>query len=260
MSSLSDNIAQMSNEQLMVLYKKTNDQSIKQELTLRYIYLLKIIARQMKGVYASFSEFDDMINEGIIALMSAIDNFDIQKNVKFESYASLRIRGTIIDVARKQDWVSRSVRKSVKQIDAAVSLLHNKLQREPTDDEIAAELNISKARYLKLLADSNLCNILSLNTIMTEQLPEIGMKPVGNSDINTSPEVQIQKKEMSQKLKDAIEGLKENERIVISLYYNEELSIKEIAKVLSLSESRISQIHSKALINLKRILGGYVKS
>ncbi|MEG0019026.1 MAG: FliA/WhiG family RNA polymerase sigma factor [Oscillospiraceae bacterium] len=253
---MTNDIKEMTNEDLMELYGRTKDVKLKQELTMRYVYLVKIIARQMRNVYISFSDIDDMVNEGIIVLMEAIDNFDVTKNAKFETYASLRIRGSVIDVARKQDWVPRSVRKSVKDIDSAVSALYDRLSRYPTDDEVAQYLDIPKEKYIKLLNDSNLCNVLSLNSVMEDSFQECEINPIGRPEYTVSPQAVIENKELGDTLKRAIEGLKPNEKTVISLYYNEELSIKEIAKVLNLSESRISQIHSKALLKLKHTLTG----
>lgn len=253
---MADNIKELTNEDLMVLYQKTRDIQVKQELTMRYVYLIKIIARQMRNVYMSFSDIDDMVNEGVIVLMEAIDNFDYSKNAKFETYASLRIRGSIVDVARKQDWVPRSVRKYVKDIDVAVNILYDRLGRYPTDEEVAEYLEIPQEKYSKILSDSSLCNVLSLNAVMEDTFQESDVKPIGKAEYVSSPQSVIEKKELAGTLKNAIDGLKPNEKTVISLYYNEELSIKEIAKVLDLSESRISQIHSKSLLKLKHILAG----
>ncbi len=252
-------ISDKSNEEVMLLYKDTHDIALKQEITLRYVYLLRIIVRQMKNVYVSFTDADDMINEGVLILMDAIDNFDPTKNVKFETYVSFRIRGAIIDIARKQDWVPRSVRKSIRDIDDAIGKLYNELHRYPTDEEIANRLGITVEKYLKLLSDGSLCNILSLNTLLTESLQEPMLKPVGNSKLAPAPELSLQNKELKALLAEAINDLKPNEKTVISLYYIEEISIKEIAYVLELSESRISQIHSKALLKLRHMLSNYVK-
>lgn len=253
---MTDNIKEIPNESLMVLYKQNKDLALKQELTMRYVYLVKIIARQMRNVYMSFSDIDDIVNEGVIVLMEAIDNYDTSKNAKFETYASLRIRGSIIDVARKQDWVPRSVRKSVKDIDNAVNILYDRLDRYPTDEEVADYLDIPIEKYLKLLGDSDLCNVLSLNAVLEDSFQENDLKPIGKVEYVASPQAVIEKKELADTLKKAIDKLKPNEKTVISLYYNEELSIKEIAKVLNLSDSRISQIHSKALLKMKHTLTG----
>ena len=118
------------NEELLILYKQTNDQKIKQTLVLRYIYIVKNIAMQMRGIYLGFSQIDDIINEGVLAIMTAIDKFDINKHVKFETYISKRIRGMIIDIARKQDWVPRSIRKSAKEIEEAQNILKEKGKAE----------------------------------------------------------------------------------------------------------------------------------
>ena len=119
------------NEELLKLYKETGNLDVKQEIVMRYIYLVKSIALQMRDIYLSFYQVDDIINEGVIAIMSAIDKFDMDKNVKFETYISKRIKGMIIDLARKQDWVPRSARKSIRDIEEAVTTLYNKLGYYP---------------------------------------------------------------------------------------------------------------------------------
>ena len=117
--------SEMTNEELLRKYKETNDLSMKQELVMRYVYIVKSIALQMRDVYLSFAQVDDMINDGVLAIMNALDKFDFEKNVKFETYVSKRIRGMIIDLARRQDWIPRSVRKSAKEIDNATMELYN---------------------------------------------------------------------------------------------------------------------------------------
>lgn len=119
--------SEMTNEELLRKYKETNDLSMKQELVMRYVYIVKSIALQMRDVYLSFAQVDDMINDGVLAIMNALDKFDFEKNVKFETYVSKRIRGMIIDLARRQDWIPRSVRKSAKEIDNATMELYNEL-------------------------------------------------------------------------------------------------------------------------------------
>lgn len=126
-----------SNEELLMEYKLTKDEGIKQEIVLRYIDTIRVIAHQMRDVYISFTQLDDIVNEGVIAVIKAIDKFDLEKNVKFETYISKRIRGLIIDIARKQDWVPRSIRKANKDINTATEALYAKTGRTPTANEVA---------------------------------------------------------------------------------------------------------------------------
>lgn len=238
-------------EELLVEYKKTKDQRIKQELVLRYVYIVKNIAMQMRGVYLSFAQVDDIINEGVVAMMAAIDKFDIEKNVKFETYVSKRIRGLIIDIARRQDWVPRSVRKSAKEIDNATNALFTQLGRFPTDKEIADYLHISLEKYQEDLGKTNLFNLLSLDMLLEDS----GGNKKGNQLLNTNPdfipEEHLETSEFELAMKRGLETLRKNEQMVISLYYKKELSMKEIASILHLSEPRISQIHANAIRKLR---------
>ncbi len=239
------------NEELLNEYLITKDIQIKQEIVLRYSHMVKTVAMQMRGVYVSFAEIDDMINEGIIALMGAVEKFDPSKNVKFESYASLRIRGTIIDIARKQDWVPRNVRKAGKSIDNATTELFAKYGRYPTEKEIADHLGMDLEKYLKLLGETNLYNVLSLDSLLESMQSNIQISSLTEDDEQMLPGLGMESAEMKETLKQAILSLKENEQKVISLYYRKELSMREIAKVLEISEPRVSQIHSSALRKLR---------
>lgn len=256
---LTSELETTSNEELFTIYHATLEQKIKQELVLRYSYIVKTIAIQMRGVYVSFAELDDMINEGIIALMGAIDKFDPSKNVKFESYASLRIRGTIIDIARKQDWVPRSVRKLGKDIDKAYSDLFTKLGRYPQDNEVAEYMGMSLEKYLKALGDTNLYQLLSLDTLMESLQNNLMSEELVEAQADHIPSQHVENSELKDVLKKAVESLREKEQLVISLYYRKELNMKEIAKVMDVSEPRISQIHATAMRKLKLFLENYLK-
>ena len=170
-------IEEMDTQDLLRLYKETGDESLKWPLVLRYEGLIKSAAMQIRGVYSSFAQIDDIINEGIITLLGAIDKFDPDKGVKFETYVSKRIRGMVIDLARKQDWIPRNIRKRAKEIDAASAELATALGRTPTDGEIARHLGITQERYQKDAANIALSNVLSLDVLMnlvlrTEPAPE----------------------------------------------------------------------------------------
>ena len=157
-----------SNDELLKLYKETGSLEIKQEIVMRYVYLVKSIALQMRDIYLSFVQVDDIINEGVIAIMSAIDKFDIDKNVKFETYISKRIKGMIIDLARKQDWVPRSTRKNTRDIEDAVTTLYNKLGYYPSIQEVTDYLDISMEKYHETMRKAALFNILSLDMVLAE--------------------------------------------------------------------------------------------
>lgn len=242
------------NEELLQLYKETNQLEVKQELVMRYIYLVKRIALQMKDIYASFTQLDDIINEGVIVLMSSIEKYEIEKNVKFETYISKRIKGMIIDLARKQDWVPRSTRKSARNIDEAVTILYNKLERYPTVQEVSDYLKITPEKYQEAIRKAALFNILSLDMVLAEAQENRGNTNLPKGDEKEQPENQIVKKEISEMLAQGIGTLKENEQLVISLYYIDELNMRQIAKILDVSEPRVSQIHSNAIKKLKKYM------
>ena len=159
----------MTDEELWEEYEKKGGLELKQELALRYIYIVRNVAIQMRDVYMSFAQLDDIINEGVIVVMSAIDKYDLHLNVKFETFVSKRIRGMIIDMARKQDWVPRTVRKNAREIDEATMHLYGKTGRMPTAQETAEYLNMPLDKYEKVLSKANLFYILSLDMLMEEK-------------------------------------------------------------------------------------------
>lgn len=244
------NIEEKTNEELFELYKATGSQRVKQEIVLRYIYIVKNVAFQMKGVYASFTQMDDIINESVIVLMNSVDKFDPEANVKFETYISKRLRGLIIDMARKQDWIPRTVRKNARMIDDATNELYSKLGRFPTNEEMAEHLGVSLDKYEnKMLSKTNLYNLISLDAFIEGQSQS--NNPINIPDNGCTPEQIFESKEVEDILKKAVESLRKNEQMVLSLRYRKELSSKEIATVMNLSESRISQIHANALRKLR---------
>jgi len=247
----------MDTQDLLRLYKETGDEELKWPLVLRYEGLIKSAAMQIRGVYSSFAQIDDIINEGILTLLGAIDKFDPDKGVKFETYVSKRIRGMVIDLARKQDWIPRNIRKRAKEIDLAAAELSSSLGRTPTDGEIADYLGISQERYQKDTANIALSNVLSLDVLMDTRETSGYQMEVPSSDVQSQPEAVLQEREMQRALADGISQLRENEQIVLSLYYERNLHLKEIAQVMELSEPRISQIHTRAIQKLRTYMEHY---
>ena len=240
------------NEELLKMYKETGKLEIKQEIVMRYIYLVKSIALQMRDIYVSFSQVDDIISEGVIAIMSSIEKFDMDKNVKFETFISKRIKGMIIDLARKQDWVPRSTRKSTRDIEEAVTTLYNRLGYYPSVQQVTEFLNITPEKYQETMRKASLFNILSLDMVLAEaQGNEVGVT-LPQGDKSEQPESKFLQKELTQVLADGVGMLKENEQMVISLYYIDELNMRQIADVLNVSEPRVSQIHTNAIKKLRK--------
>ena len=251
-------IEAMETQELLRLYKETGDENLKWPLVLRYEGLIKSAAMQIRGVYSSFAQIDDIINEGILTLLNAVDKYDPDKGVKFETYVSKRIRGMVIDMARKQDWMPRNVRKRAKEIDMAVAELSGSLGRQPTDGEIAQRLGITQERYQKDTANIALSNVLSLDVLMDAREAAGFSLEVPSSDAAGQPEAVLQERELQRALAEGIAKLRQNEQIVLSLYYEKNLHLKDIAQVMELSEPRISQIHTRAIQKLRVHMEAYL--
>ena len=238
-------------------YKKNKSPDIREKLILEYANLVNLVAGRM-GMYLGYTvEYDDLVGYGIFGLIDAIDKFDLTKNVKFETYASLRIRGSILDQIRKMDWVPRTLRQRQKQIDTATAKIEADAGRPATDAEIAKELNIPEEEYTGWKSEIQLSNMLSLDDYL-EQSGDSQIEP-GGSQRFEQPEKAVEKEELKQMLVEAMKTLTEKECSVITLYYYEDLKLKEISRILEVSESRVSQLHSKALQKMKNKLGDSVE-
>lgn len=230
-------------------YQETKDPAIRESLILMYSHLIKYIAGRLNIYFGSNVEYEDLVSFGVFGLIDAIDKFDINKGVKFETYASLRIRGAIIDSIREMDWVPRSLRQKSKELEKAYWEVENELGRSATDKDVAEKLNISVEELHKLLNEVNVSSLISLEDFL-EQNYEIGMEPAGGRK-QDRPEYEAELNEISEILGNAIDKLPEKERMVLTLYYYEELTLKEISAIMKVSESRISQLHTKAIMRLR---------
>lgn len=233
-----------------IRYHQNKAPELKNELIENYVYLVKLVAGRL-GMYLNhYVELEDLIGYGVMGLIDAIDKYDYTKNVKFETYASLRIRGAIIDEIRKLDWVPRSLRKKQKDLNKIHSELECELGRVPTDDEVANRLEMDKDAYLQLLQESNVNALVFIEDykLQVESIKE---------DTSNSPDDQIERKEMIAYLAEAIKTLPEREQMVISLYYFDEMTLKEISAILEVSESRVSQLHTKGVSRLRQKLEKY---
>ncbi|HHV38653.1 MAG TPA: FliA/WhiG family RNA polymerase sigma factor [Tepidimicrobium sp.] len=237
-------------EKLWEKYARTRDRKIRQQLIEEYIDLVKIVAGRMYNFYGSKIEYDDLIGFGVIGLMDSIERFDLSRNIKFETYAQIRIRGTIIDNIRKMDWVPRSLRRKSKEIQDAMRSLENKLGEAPSNEELSQFLNIPLDELESTLAAIANSNVISLEDLLSNK----GEYYIDNNQNPVTPEKAFEIKELKEALADAIDMLAPQEKTVISLYYYDELTYKEIGYIMDLSESRISQIHSKAILRIKNRL------
>ncbi len=242
-------------EKIWILYAKTKDEALKQKLIVHYAPLVKYVAGRLSIHIGQYVEYEDLVGYGIFGLIDAIDKFDLVKGVKFETYATLRIKGSIIDNIRKIDWVPRSLRQKNKLIEDLFSSLEHELGRAPTDEEMADRLKVSVEEIREMIKKSSILTLISLDDYL-EQNHEAVFSHTNNENTE-SPEKKYEKRELKEMLINAINDLNDKEKKVITLYYFEDLTLKEIASILSVSESRISQIHSKAVLRLQSKLGRY---
>lgn len=246
--------AEIVEEELWEQYYATKDIGIRNQIIEKYSHLVKIIALKLRGIYQNFGDVDDIVNEGMIALMDVIEKYDISKNTKFETYASIRIKGSIIDYVRKQDWIPRKVKSDYKNVKMAEDELANKLGRTPKDVEIADYLKIDMKEYNSIVNNAYGTSILSFE----ELLGEANLREMELSNSFDLPEHEIETKELYHVLFESVNKLGDNEKLVISLYYKEELKLKDIAEILNISNSRVSQIHTSALQKLEKSVKYYL--
>lgn len=243
-------------EQLWEEYSKNPTQALREKIIIAYAPLVKTVAGRLYMYLGNNVEFDDLVGYGIFGLIDAIDKFDYSKDIKFETYASLRIRGAILDQIRKMDWIPRTIRQRQRQIEEAAKSVEKTTGKAASDGEVAEKLGISEDEYVSWQSQVNVTNLISLNEFM-----EAGSEPVSDPRGNSTfeePEEKVSKDELKEVLQDALEDLTEKEKKVIVLYYYEDLSLKEISKVMEVSESRVSQLHTKALMKMRKTMGDYM--
>ncbi len=235
-------------------YTKTKNPKLREQLIIEYSGLVKLVAGRL-GMYLGYTvEYDDLVGYGIFGLIDAIDKFELTKGVKFETYASLRIRGSILDQIRKMDWIPRTLRQKQKKLDQAMQELETKYGRPATKEELSEHLEMSCEELEGILNQTQLANLVSLDEYL-EQGSEVRTE-AGNKAVFKQPEQVIERQEMKRMLAEAIDTLTEKEQKVIALYYFEEMTLKEISRILDVSESRVSQLHTKALKKMRQKLGG----
>lgn len=248
--------SELSSEELWAEYQNERKVDVRNLIVVQYSYIVKCIALKTVGRYQHFNFMEDIINEGLIALLDAVEKFDPDKKVKFETFASIKIRGAMIDFIRRQDCFPRRLKRIAKNMNEAENVLSHQLGRSPTDKELADFLEVSLSEYEKMQAETCALNMLSFEEMIYE-------KGVENIEFNLTgdpiqgPEQVVADKELRDILAQDVELLNEKEKIVISLYYKEQLKIKEISGIMGISDSRVSQIHSNALRKLKKHLTEY---
>lgn len=244
-------------EQLWEEFFKNPSAELREQIIIEYAPLVKIVAGRLSMYLGYNVEYDDLVGYGIFGLIDAIDKFDINKEVKFETYASLRIRGSILDQIRKMDWIPRTVRQKQKKIDEAIRKIETETGRNAQDEEIARELGVSEEELTNWQSQLKVTNLVSLNEYVDQGLEPV-MDARGNSHF-AQPEDAVAEEELKKMLAQSLEVLTEKERKVITLYYYENLTLKEISNILEVSESRVSQLHTKALTKMKKVMGPYME-
>lgn len=243
---------------LLEEYANTKSPEAREKIILEYAPLVKVVAGRLSMYLGYNVEYEDMVSYGIFGLIDAIDKFDYLKEVKFETYASLRIRGAILDQIRRMDWIPRTIRQKQKRIEAVIREVEQTTGRGATDEEIARGLGISDEEYLDWQSQMKITGLVSLNEYM-EQGSDV---PRDYNRHTTSsfeaPEEKVEKEELTRVLGEALKLLTEKEQKVITLYYYEELTLKEISNILEVSESRVSQLHTRALQKMRVKMGNYM--
>jgi RNA polymerase sigma factor for flagellar operon FliA len=235
--------------------------ALRDRLILTYAPLVKYVAGRLGSGLPAHVDDDDLVSYGVLGLMGAIERYDPDRDVKFETYAIARIRGSIIDELRAMDWVPRSVRARARDIERAIAELERRLHRAPTDAEIAEKLGISEADLEDSLTDISRSSIAALDELWTVNTGGGGdqVSLIDTIEDSEAPDPQrtLSEGEIREAVGEAIARLPEREKLVITLYYYEELTLREIGEVLGVTESRVSQLHTKAVLRLKgRLAGG----
>ncbi len=239
-------------QSLWQLYKQQQNRDARDQLVQRYIHLVKYIAGRVAIALPSHVSFDDLLSAGIMGLLNALEHFDPERNVPFEYFASQRIRGEMFDELRRLDWVPRTVRKKSKDLEKSIMTLQHKLGRDPSDDELAEYVGVSSQVLNQLFEEVKSSTFVSLQDFISqEDNHSLPMEQVIKNRDAVDPEEELERKEQHEELAAYISLLEERQRLVIALYYYEGLTLKEIGQVLDISESRVSQIHTRAILSLK---------
>jgi RNA polymerase sigma factor for flagellar operon FliA len=234
--------------------KLDGDERARERLVVAYSPLVKYVAGRMASGLPSHVEESDLISYGLLGLIGAIERFDPDREIKFETFAVSRIKGAIIDELRSLDWVPRSVRSRAREIEVAHAKLENELQRAPSEEEMAESLDMSVEELRAALLEIANSSVLALDDLWSVADPGGGQVSLLDTirDPNaTDPQEELDAAEFKDRLADAIEGLPDRERLVIALYYYENLTLREIGEVLGVTESRVSQLHTKAVLGLR---------
>ncbi|HLF68498.1 MAG TPA: RNA polymerase sigma factor WhiG [Gaiellaceae bacterium] len=239
-------------------YRKSRDLAVRDRLILTYAPLVKFVAGRVGASLPSHVDEQDLVSYGLLGLIGAIERFDPGREIKFETFAMARIRGAIIDELRSLDWVPRSVRTRAREIERAIAALEKEYLRAPTDEEIARKLGVTGPELEESLHEIARSSIAALDELWspTGSGDQIALIDTIEDESGPDPELSLEQGEVREALAEAISDLPEREKLVVTLYYYEELTLREIGEVLGVTESRVSQLHTKAILRLKAHLSG----
>jgi len=243
---------------LWLEYRRTGDKALRDRLILSYAPLVKYVAGRLGSGLPAHVDEGDLASYGLLGLINAIERYDPSRDIKFETYAIVRIKGAIIDELRALDWVPRSVRSRAREIERAIAELESRLGRAPSDEEIAAKIGISVDELAESLTDISRSSIAALDELwsVSGEGDQVSLLDTIEDTSGARPADALDETDLRETLADAIARLPEREKLVITLYYYEELTLREIGEVLGVTESRISQLHTKAVLRLKSRLSG----
>jgi RNA polymerase sigma factor for flagellar operon FliA len=246
-------LEQKTEDELWLEYRQNRDSKIRETFIKQYAPLVKYVAGKVAIGMPHNVEFDDLVGYGVFGLLDAIDKFDPEKGVKFKTYAVTRIRGAIFDELRSIDWVPRSVRQKTREVEEAIGSLEAQLGRTATDQEIAGTLGMDEDEYLKTMMKISGTSILSLNDVWFsgDENDKVSIGDSIESPISLNPDVIVEKDEIRRVIVEHINELPDKEKKILVLYYYEDLTLKEIGQVLEVTESRVSQLHTKAISRLR---------
>ena len=244
---------QKTEDELWIEFKKTKSPQLRDKFIRQYMPLVKYVAGKVSVGMPGSVDFDDLVGYGQFGLLDAINKFDPEKNVKFKTYAVTRIRGAIFDELRTLDWVPRSVRQKSREIEDTIVQLESKLGRPASDSEVAGAMGISEDEYHQTILKVSGTSVLSLNDVWYagEESEHVSIGDCIESPTSLNPDVIVEREEIRRVIIEAINELPEKEKMVLVLYYHEDMTFKEIGQVLEVSESRVSQLHTKANLRLR---------
>ncbi len=251
---------EMDAKQTWARYAESRDPALRKELITRNMHLVRYVVERL-GFGVSYLDREDLVSEGIVGLIDAVDRFDPQRGIQFITYATIRIRGQILDALRTRDMLPRSARRRVKGMQDAVQTLVATLGEPPSEEQLAEFMNVSPEQLQQTMCDASL-EVCSLDAPLVEDGETFSLQNLLEASDDCEPAEQHDRAELLEEMRVALRRLPERQQLLLSLYYIEELTMREIGEVLSVSESRVSQLHAQAIMNLRGVLeaAGYVET